>query len=176
MKTMRWRLLPAVLMVVSVAAQDKPDFSGRWVLEDPLPAAADTPRAMTIRQSLTRTTVHGKPMEPYWSDVVVEREFADDVRSETHRIGIVGGTVTGAGTGRAGAGSEGTSTAYSVTWDAKELVIQTGSYSPPAPGTRSYRERKEVWSLDERGRLVVTVTNRSSDTATTTQMSRYRRE
>jgi hypothetical protein len=174
MRKTHWPCVLIALAVAGVAAQDKPDFSGRWVLEDPLPATADTPRALTVRQSLVRTSARGTPMEPFFKDLIVDREFETEVRSETHHIGIVGGVVGGMARG-AQAPSKSPQSRFSVTWEGNRLVIETGTYSGPTREDGPYRERTEVWSLDTNGRLVLAVTSRSSE-ASTTQSLRYRRE
>jgi hypothetical protein len=78
-----------------LAAQDRPDFSGRWILEDPVPATGETPRALTVRQTLVRTTALGAQMAPWFRDLTIQREFENEVRSETYQIGVVGGVVGG---------------------------------------------------------------------------------
>jgi len=163
------------MVVAGLAAQDKPDFSGRWVLEDPLPAAVDTPRALIVRQSLVRTSARGTPMEPFYKDLIVEREFESEVRSGSHQIGVVGGVIGGVVRGTGG-GVETTRSRFSVNWAGNRLVIETGSYSAPTREAGSFRERTEVWALVENGRLVLTITSRGSDAASMTQTLRYRRD
>ena len=85
-------LLPAA---AALAAQDKPDFSGRWVLEKPSQAGSDIPRALSVRQSLVRTNVRGEPMKPFFKDMAVEREFESGTYHETFPIGVVGGQAPG---------------------------------------------------------------------------------
>jgi hypothetical protein len=63
-----------LLAIGSVAAQD-PDFSGRWVLVSPAAAAPDTPHAMSVRQTMTRTNIRGEPVKPFVSALTIEREF-----------------------------------------------------------------------------------------------------
>src|SRR6266550_3675975 len=53
-----------LLVALGLAAQDKPDFSGNWVLQDPPQPGVDIPRTLAIRQPLQRTTVLGEPMSP----------------------------------------------------------------------------------------------------------------
>jgi hypothetical protein len=64
MRKAPWSFVLLLSIAVSVAGQDKPDFSGRWVLENPRDPALDIAGALTARQSIVRTTVWGKPMEP----------------------------------------------------------------------------------------------------------------
>src|SRR5215813_13321881 len=152
--------LCAMLMAIptAVAAQDKPDFSGRWVLvssSTPDPSAAQT---LTVRQTVTRTNVRGGLMQPFFSTLIVKRQFADRATTDTYQIGVQGGIVGGiVGGGIA-------ETRHSVRWEGNRLVIETGSYSSPGPARSDgpYSERTEEWQLDASGRLVLSVTERSS--------------
>jgi hypothetical protein len=79
--------------------------------------------------------------------------------TETHQIGIRGGTV--GGIGKDGQ-SPSTSTSYGVNWDGNALVFENESHSERVdPAT--WNERREVWSLDETGRLQIVITNRGWD-------------
>lgn len=82
---MSWRLIACratwLILAVSagaprLAAQDKPDLSGRWVLESRPPPGSDVPRALSVRQRLVRTTVRGDPINPFFEDLTVTREGA----------------------------------------------------------------------------------------------------
>ena len=157
-----YRLCAILLTAIptAVAAQDKPDFSGRWVLvssSTPDPSAA---QILTVRQTVTRTDVRGRPMEPYFSALIVERQFADRAATATYQIGVQGGMVGAiVGGGRAETRAE---TRHSVRWDGNRLVIETGSYSGPSRSDGPYSERSEEWQLDAAGRLVLSVTDRRS--------------
>src|SRR5262245_58729892 len=89
-----------VLLAVGSAAQDKPDFSGRWILEPPSQPIPDIPVALTVRQSIRRTTARGEPMTPYFNEIEIDRELPDGIHSETYEIGIIGGLVPGFEDGR----------------------------------------------------------------------------
>ena len=52
-----WSIALIMLATGGVAAQDKPDFSGRWVLATPQQSDTDVPLALSVRQTLVRTTV-----------------------------------------------------------------------------------------------------------------------
>jgi hypothetical protein len=84
-----------MLATVGVAAQDRPDVSGRWVPASPRQSEADIPLALSVRQTLVRTTVRGEPMRPFFRDITIERQFETGTRSENHLIGMQGGTVPG---------------------------------------------------------------------------------
>ena len=138
---------------------DQPDFSGRWVLEGPQPAAPEAPRALTVRQSLVRTNVRGEAMEPFYRDLTVQRHFEGTTRSETYRIGTSGGSVSGL---REDGSRTDPSTHVSVKWEGRSLVIESGSYTGSTPESGVWTERREVWSLDPDGRLRLAYATRSS--------------
>ena len=65
----------AVVMVslcVPLLAQDKPDFSGSWILESGS-SGADIPQALSVSQSIVRTNVRGEPMQPFFKDITATR-------------------------------------------------------------------------------------------------------
>src|SRR5258705_3362261 len=95
MRNFLWPLLLTPLVAIGLAAQDKPDFSGNWVLEDPPQPGVDIPRTLAIRQPLQRTTALGKPMPPAYLQLTIERHFESGVRAETYHIGTESGTVSG---------------------------------------------------------------------------------
>ena len=77
MRKAPWSFVLLLSISVSVAGPDKPDFSGRWVLENPRDPAVDIAGALTVRQSIVRTTVYGAPMKPFFRDLTIEREFTN---------------------------------------------------------------------------------------------------
>ena len=154
-----WSIALIVLATVGVAAQDKPDFSGRWVLATPQPSDTDIPSALSVRQTLVRTTVRGAPMEPFFRDITIERQFETGTHSENHLIGVQGGTVPGL---RADGSPNGPTAHHAVSWDGNALVFESGSYSGQRPETGVWAERRETWSLDADGRLRLLITTRSS--------------
>jgi hypothetical protein len=159
--------------LAAVLAQDKPDFSGRWVLESPAQPGADVPRTMSVALSVRRTNVRGEPMTPYFSDIEIRGEFETGARTESRAIGIIGGTVSGLS--RAGT-SNGADTRYGVKWEGNDLVFENGSSSGRTADTGTWSERREVWSLDATGRLRVLIMTRGSDHAPTNVTLVYRRE
>lgn len=122
-----------MLATVGVVAQDKPDFSGRWILTTPQQSDTATPLALSVRQTLVRTTVRGDPMEPLFRDITVERQFETGTESATHLIGVQGGTVSGL---RADGSPTAPTTHHAVKWDGNALVFESGSYTGPIPGNR----------------------------------------
>src|SRR5262245_65143851 len=117
MARMIWIAVLLVGLSSSLAAQDKPDFSGRWVLESPSQPTTDIPRVMTIRQVLTRTNVFGQPMKPFFKEIAVD--------DETYPIGVVAGR----------GGSTGPEHRLTVEWDGNSLVFESTSYTRPGPET-----------------------------------------
>jgi hypothetical protein len=160
----------ALVFVTPQAAQDKPDFSGHWILESQWQPTADIPRALSVHQSLVQTNVYGQPMTPFFKDISVERAFESGSRSETYDIGVLGGVVGGLGKG-----PRQPQTLFSATWEDQALVIEKRTYTGPTPGSGDWTERREVWSLDQEHRLRVTITTRDSTVASKTIEVTYRR-
>ena len=164
-----------VVMIVSLgarlAAQDKPDFSGSWILESGS-SGADIPQTLSVSQSLVRTNVRGEPMKPFFKDIAVTRALTSGTRSETYQIGVVGGTVSSGADGSV----NGPRTHHGVVWEEQALVIVSGSYTGPAPESGDWVERREVWSLDSGVRLRLAITTRSSVDTPRTVMLVYRRQ
>lgn len=167
-----WSIALIVLATIGVAAQGKPDFSGRWVLATPPRSKTDIPLALSVRQTLVRTTVRGDPIEPSYRDITIERVFETAAQSENYLIGVEGGTVSGLPTD----GIPKTSTTYhAVKWDGNALVFESGSYTAQRAETGMWAERREVWSLDTDARLRVVITSRSSGEAPIETTAVYRR-
>jgi len=59
-----WLSILSMLVAATVAAQDNPDFSGRWMLETSAGAGPDVALFLTVRQPVVRTNVYGAPMPP----------------------------------------------------------------------------------------------------------------
>jgi hypothetical protein len=162
-------LAMASMLAAATAAQvpDKPDFSGTWVLTDPAAARPDVPRTLTVTQSVRRENVRGKPMTPFFDSLTVVREFPTDVRTDSYRIGIEGGTSSAPG-------GPTCKTTFGVRWDENRLVIENGSYSR-CTGGGPYTEHTEIWQLDAAGMLILSVTDRGSDFGTRRNTLTYRR-
>ena len=140
----------APIMFVGAFAQapDGVDFTGRWVLESPAPAPAGAPRALSVRQSLVTTNVHGGPMRPFFRDIIIDREVDGATRHETHQIGVVGGVV--GGVVLTGGMAENPRGHHAVKWDANALVFESGSCTGQSPETGVWTHRREVWSPSRR--------------------------
>lgn len=153
------------------AATDKPDFSGRWILDAASQPGPDVPRTLTVRQVLRRTNFRGDPIEPIFSDISIERELERGIVSESHTIGVVGGTVSGIANGRRG----GAQTHYAVKWDGSALIFEAETRSGATGDQGPWTERREVWSFDDAGLLKVAIAIRSSDSAARSLTLLYRR-
>jgi len=114
-----------VLMPIATqpAAQDKPDFSGSWVLESAAQSALDAPQGLSVSQSLVGTNVRGEAMKPFFKEITVTRALEGGPRSETYQIGVVGGTVSGLADGA----GNGTRTHHRVQGEDEALIIERGS-------------------------------------------------
>ena len=161
-----------MLATVGVAAQDKPDFSGHWVLATPQQSDTDIPSALTIRQTFVRTTVTGEPMKPFFRDITIERQFATGTHSENHIIGVLGGAVFGF---RPDGTRDGPNAHHGVRWDGNALVFERGSYTGQRPESGVWTERRETWSLHADGHLRVVITARSSEIGSKNITLVYRR-
>ena len=163
-----------LVLLVSVVGQvpKEPDFSGQWVLVKAGGTRPDVAPSLTVRQTMTRTAMRGEPMTPWFSDFMVERHFRNGVvASESYKIGTIGGTVSGTATPASSPGRE-ERTTVGVTWEGKSLIIRTGKYPHASP----YMEHEEVWSIDPGGRLLITITDRSSGSRAATVTLIYRRQ
>jgi hypothetical protein len=159
-----------VLLVAHVTwAQDKPDFSGNWILVSPRDPPDDAARTLIVRETFTRASVKGTPVDPPLIRLAVERRLNTSVRSDLYTIGTVGGTV-----GNTGPGGQTEQTRSSTGWDGDSLVIHiTYSGRPVDAGAES--EHTELWSLDAHDALSLTVTDWRPGTEARTTSLLYRR-
>ena len=167
-----WSIALIMLATLGVAAQDKPDFSGRWVLATAQQSNMEIPLALSVRQTLVQTTVRGDPVEPFFRNISIVRQFETGTHSENHRIGVLSGTVPGL---RADGSPHGPRAHHAVRWDGNALVLESGSYTGQGPETGVWTERREIWSLYPDGRLRVVITTRSSADASKNITLVYRR-
>lgn len=150
-------------------AASGPDFSGQWVLESASRPSLDVPRTLSVRQFQLETAARGGSTTVSFPSITIERNLETGPVTESHQIGIIGGTVGGIGKG-----GRSTSTSHAVTWDGNALVFEHESHTERIdPAT--WRERREVWSMDEARRLRIVITNRSSDGSAGTTTLLYRR-
>lgn len=164
--------LAFVCAEVQLAAQDKPDFSGSWVLESGAQAAPEIPQSMSVNQTLERTNVRGGVGTVILQNISIKRDLEGGTRSDMYRIGLMGGAVAGLSAGI----RTGTSTHFRVVWAEQALVIETGSYTGEKPESGEWTERREIWSLEPDGRLRLAITTRSSVEDSRTVILVYRRQ
>jgi hypothetical protein len=168
---MRMHLAVCVLVLLlegATAAQDRPDFSGTWTLVNPIGSASSAAHMLIVRQSFTRESVRGTPIDPPLITLAVERHASASVHSDLYTIGVIGGTVSGVG-------GQSAQTRFSTTWDADRLVIET-VYSGRPGDAGSSSIHREVWSLDAQQTLSLVFTDQSTDTEPMTTTLIYRRQ
>jgi hypothetical protein len=161
--------IAVALAVTAAAAQNQPDFSGRWLLVDPAHPGADAPRALTVRQPVVSTTARGTPMLPAFLELTVERQFEQNVRTDRYKLGVEGGVVSG------GPGAPHQESHFAVTWRGDHLFITTSVTSGPTPDVRTTNSHTEDWSFDDRGRLLIVVVDREGDAQPLLQTLTYTR-
>jgi hypothetical protein len=168
--------LSSCILVVFLNSADqvpkKPDFSGEWVLVRASGSTTEQAAEISVRQTITRTTIRGEPMKPWFSELSVVRYSRHSTGSDSYKIGLIGGTVS---SGAPPALRE-QRTSVAVTWRGDDLIIQTGTYDGPAQDPGPYTEHEEVWSLDPEGKLLITVRDRGSNIKKTTVQLVYRRQ
>ena len=156
---------------IGLFAQRGTDFSGTWVVEDGT-AAADTPARLTVRQPLITTTMRGDPMPPAYLTLTVIRHFANKAEEASYRIGTMGGVVGGVpDRGATSSGRASLSREWSVRW--REDALWIGERTLTAGVVTG--ARTEVWRLDGRGRLIVTLEIRDGE-KTDRRTLAYRRD
>jgi len=125
------RAAVASLMLAAIGAQQKPDFSGRWVMVSPAQGAGA--EQVVKHNDKTLTIEHlssgGSHRQAYEIDGVEHRSTLASRGQE-----IV--------------------TLYTASWDGTRLVIASRTTYPNGMKTQS----KEIWSLDAQGRLVIDYT------------------
>ena len=145
------------------ASQPKPDFSGKWTLTHSDKSPVGVAFELNIR--CVDPTPSGLP-SPALTSLVVERHSKSGTTSQTLQIGLSGGMFGGGGS----------VTRFSVHWDAHRLVmITSGTYSEPTLQSVTYTEHAEVWSMNRRGMLVMTVSDRGSSIPSSTTTLTYRK-
>ena len=150
-------------------AGDRPDFSGAWILESE-PRGGRVPQKLVVSQRLVRADARGRPMPPFFKEIAVTRVLDGRATSETHRIGVIGGSVAGDRNGIVPP-----QTRFGVAWEHRSLVFEAGTYTGHAPESGDWTERREVWDLDPDGKLRVTIRSRGSAHAPATVALVYRR-
>jgi hypothetical protein len=174
--TLRMRIiLASCVLILSVSqpasAQDKPDFSGDWVLVNRRDAPTKAAQSLTVHESFKRESVRGTPVNPPLITLMVERRINGIVHGELYTVGTISGTAGGSVLG-----DETDRTRVSTAWDGDRLVIDI-MYSGRPLERGSSSEHKEVWSLNgAQGTLVLTVTDKIPGTEPVSITLVYRRQ
>jgi hypothetical protein len=159
-------LFPLVVVLLAGGASQKPtepDFSGEWVLVTTTGSVSNPARALGVRQTITSTTRRGGPMKPYYSDLRIERQFDAGAVTESYKIGLISGSVSGTASGATSPQND--RTVVAVKWQGNDLTITTGRYSGSSEQPGPYTEHQEIWSLDANGRLSIRTTDESTGAA-----------
>jgi hypothetical protein len=164
------RLLLCVMLLATtlvVTAQDKPEFSGVWILMPSDSSASSAAQTLVVHQLLTRTSVRGIALDHPLITFEIERHSSGSVHSERYQIGVIGGTIIGD-----------VETHHSTTWDGDRLVIETiySTYSARQRNTEISSTHTEVWSLDAQGTLSVVATDQNADAKPRTSTLIYRHQ
>lgn len=139
---------------VGTGAQNQPNFSGKWVLDEGFQPSATVPRALSVQQEVRTANVPGPP-----ASITVERQFADRVQLPyTDYIGVPGGVAGG------GPGVTPRPVSRVVRWDGAALRFERTEFT--ALG-EVVRRTTEVWRLDDRDRLVIIIENQEGNTVET---------
>jgi hypothetical protein len=155
----------------------QPDFSGRWTLVAAMPSDDGVATALTVRQTVTRTTIRGEPMAPFFRTIDIERQFDGRTTTETHLIGIAGGVVGGlvGPSGSSAPAPRPTQSHYAVRWDGDTLVFELGTHTGDALSNHDWTERRETWMLEANGELAIEITTSASSHRERTVSATYRR-
>jgi hypothetical protein len=149
MRALSLLCLSLVLAVAELSAQEIPDFSGQWVLEDADASDSNIASEFTVHQSARRTSVLGTPMDSPLVTLTVEGQFRSGIRSAGYDIGVIAGL----------ASPSGQTTKWSVKWTGSLLVFEHGLFGPER---EMMTRHSETWSLDVKDRLVVSFADETS--------------
>lgn len=144
-------LAVALLGSAPLFSQERPDFSGEWLLETPSDPPPDAPRKLVI--------THGP------SAITVVRTFAGRTTTETHRFQS-GGTV----------GATGNTAFTGVMWFGDRLMFHEEARSGARGTNEEYFERGEDWWLNDEGLLTVEITTRKSGASRSRVTLEYARQ
>ena len=117
---MRGTISTCALVALTVAApvaQDRPDFSGTWILVSPSPAPSNAPQTLVVNATFRRQSPRGTPLNPPLVALTVDPRSGTLIRPGNYDVGMTGGVVGGL-PGR----SPQTSSRFSTKWDGDRLV------------------------------------------------------
>lgn len=170
-------LLVVLLLGAASIAQDKPDFSGHWVLEQPPSPPADIARELIVSHwSEWQVPDLGGQSFPFEIITIEQRSVGSERGSYRYQIGLSGGLVGGIDATGRGSGPNGQvpQTTFSTRWNGSRLAIERASYSGWNRDSGPFTELSEEWSLDA-DRLVIVTGMRSSTSDPTTITLTYKR-
>src|SRR5678815_5529148 len=94
-------ILASCVLILSVgqpaSAQDKPDFSGDWILVNRRDAPTNAAQSITVHESFKRESVRGTSVNPPLITLMVERRINGTVHGELYTVGTISGTVGDSG-------------------------------------------------------------------------------
>ena len=149
----------------ALAAQDHPDFTGRWVLDARSGALGGASELLV--------TLSGEEDAAVMS---VERHTPNGINTMTYSLGRTKSSSSlrrGAGLWRRWENPR--TTTASATWEGETLVISTAHYVSYAPDAWPNSEFRESWSLEEDGRLRIVISDREGLELPLTATCVYRR-
>ena len=147
-----------LLLCGCVAGQtpSRPDLSGRWILVEPAQPSASAPSEVTV----TNTEQRGH------TAMAVEWRTDADLRTESHQVGLLGGTFMAGGR----------QSRFSARWIDNTLRIEREVLTASNGLTQTIEEHVEVWALDAAGRLTIRITHRSAAAEPSVVRLVYRRK
>jgi hypothetical protein len=150
-------LIALVALATSTLAQERPSFSGRWVLVQG--SNVDFPLAKSLQvQQFDETRL---------TRITITREFAGNSnRSEQYSIGLVQGSVE----------PDESETSFSAKWDDGALVLIAAEYPEGRWRDRRSRIATERWSVEPEGRLLVNITIRETGTEPKSTSAQYTKQ
>jgi hypothetical protein len=166
--TLAFGLLLALGGLAQEPAQEKPDFSGEWILVSPSEPPAGTARKLTVAHDA--------------ASVRITRVSESGSASAAYELNPAAGTVSGtSGTdaARASTTSKGKWTGSSLTLDdttCRRLVTVRSAPSIRLSDAEACEERSEVWSAGPKpGLLTIEITTRGPEKRVSSATFVYRR-
>jgi hypothetical protein len=149
--------LGLVLSLTGIAAQEKPNFSGEWILVSPSEPPAGTPRGLTV--ALDASSVKITRVSESGSESVVYK-INPGTRTDSGVTGTVGGP----------------SIKSEARWVGSSLKFDNGTCRRQPDGVETCEERIETWSAGPKpGLLTIERTQIGSEKRVATATSVYRR-
>ena len=161
-------LIVSSLVTGTAARQAHPDFTGDWVLLEPADAPAEVPGEISITEN----------RQAPGRGLTVRRQWLTEERTSIYYVGVIGGTVSGIDASEPSGQSKAPSarTFVAALWQGGTLVLEEGWHQGIIDGRDIWRERREEWSLDPSGALLIEVTSRGPSNDVRRASVRYRRK